>query len=83
MTVPLAAASTEAEWHGVDTMAGFVQTPQWRPRVTTRFEPRLTFVDATGQQVALRLTEADLWALGREVAEALLQLRSESPPDQS
>lgn len=59
-----------------DTMASFVQVPQWRPRIVTRFGPRLTYVDAEGKQIALQLTEADLWGLGQEVAAALLLLRS-------
>lgn len=60
----------------VDTMAPYLQTPQWRPRIVTGFGPRLIFIDEAGQQVALRLTEAQLWALGQEIAEALLHLRS-------
>ena len=60
----------------IDTMEGFVEAPQSRPMIVTRFGPRLIYVGADGRQVALALSEADLWDLGREVAEALLALRS-------
>lgn len=70
----------EFEADPVDTMASFVEAPQWRPMITTRFEPRLIYVGADGRQVALRLTEADLWDLGREIAMALHTIRSARPP---
>lgn len=64
----------------IDTMETFTQTPQWRPKVVARFEPRLIYVGADGRQVSLRLSEADLWALGQEVAQALLTVRSRPLP---
>ncbi len=68
--------SAPAEYVSPDTMASFAQTPKWRPQIFTRFGPRLVYVGADGRQVALQLTEADLWVLGQEVAAALLLLRS-------
>lgn len=70
----------EFEADPVDTMASFVEAPQWRPMIVTRFEPRLVYVGADGRQVALSLSEADLWELGREVAAALHALRSVHTP---
>lgn len=60
----------------IDTMAPFLEKPQWRPRIVTRFGPRLVYIAEDGSQKALALSEADLWDLGREVAEALVALRS-------
>jgi hypothetical protein len=70
----------ESDAEPVDTMASFVEVPQWRPMIVARFEPRLIYVAADGRQVALRLFEADLWDLGREVAETLNVIRSTETP---
>ncbi|MGH1569423.1 hypothetical protein ACRAWG_00595 [Methylobacterium sp. P31] len=67
-------------------MGSFVEVPQWRLMVVTRFEPRLTHVGADGRREAhvgadgrreaLRLSEADLWKLGREIAASFHSLLS-------
>jgi hypothetical protein len=53
----------------LDPMPG--KTPKLRPRVTTRFEPKLVFVDHAGKEHAVALSEHDICYLMLSAATAL------------